>query len=759
MGTGHRCGILVAAFVLSSTRAVVSGPIVETQRFTSPQANLAFDVPLGLRAQERRLFVDQGRDAGANLTVIDLLPDQALAPSLPAAPVATITVKDVLETPSLSALANDTVAGCEPMAFVDTEVLVGGAPALRRESPAVLQILLARGPRTYRLSAGADAEGRAALEAVARTLRFEAGSAKVEAPGASALGQAMAPSAVGDPTVRAVYLVPSDRQVQPGHLRAIERALRQLQVYYRNQLGGGRTFRLNDPVVEVVPTTHPVAWYQSEAPAADPTYRFWNGVTGDGLSLTGGSFDDPTNRWLFFVEADSLCGQVGGAGTNGVAVLPANDLRNLLCESLVPSCPGDAQYPGVCVSTGGIGHELGHTFNLPHPTPGSCPFPDQDCENALMWLGYLEFPNAYLTGVEEDSLLDSPQTAPFFTVLNPGPLASPCTNGCPPPRPSALSAAVAGPTIQLTWSGSAGATSYTVRRATGSGGSFEVAAAGIGGTSWVDPSRPGGETYAYSVTAVGPNGESRTSATASATLPANVLSIADATWTEGNAGTGMAVLTVSLSPPSGAVVTASFESEPGTAAPGVDYDAVTGQVSFAAGATTATIEVPVHGDTEDEGAETVRLRLLAPVNAQIGRAEALLTIDDDDPAVLEHGFFPVPPCRVLDTRDAPGPLGGPALVASGDRKFPLTGVCEVPAGAKAVALNITVTGATAPGHLRFYPADALIAPETSALNYIPDSTRANNLVVALDPTGQLMVFCGQPEGTVDLIVDVSGYFR
>jgi hypothetical protein len=242
-------------------------------------------------------------------------------------------------------------------------------------------------------------------------------------------------------------------------------------------------------------------------------------------------------------------------------------------------------------------------------------------------------------------------------------------------------------------------------------------------------------------------------------LPANVLSIADATRVEGDLGTAMAVLTVSLSPPSGAAVTASFETQSGTAAAGVDYDAVTGQVSFAAGATSATIEVPVQGDTEDEDAETVLVRLLAPVNAQLGRNEATLTIDDDDPRAPERGFFIVPPCRVIDTRDPPGVRGGPALVASGDRKVTMTGVCEVPADAKAVALNVTVTGATAPGHLRIYPADAVSPPDSSAVNYVPDTTRANNLVVTLDAAGQVMVFCGQPEGTVELIVDVSGYFR
>jgi hypothetical protein len=177
MGTAYRCGILVSVFVLSCARAVVSQPSADGERFTSREAGLAFDLPRGLRAQERRLFVDQGKDQGANLTVIDLVP--AAARPGASAPLVTITVKDVLEKPSLPALASETVTGCEPMAFADTSARVGGEAALRRESPAVLQFLVARDQKTYRLSAGADAGARQALDRLAASLRFTGSDEKV----------------------------------------------------------------------------------------------------------------------------------------------------------------------------------------------------------------------------------------------------------------------------------------------------------------------------------------------------------------------------------------------------------------------------------------------------------------------------------------------------------------------------------------------------------------------------------------------------
>ncbi|MEO6326718.1 MAG: hypothetical protein ABIT01_13275, partial [Thermoanaerobaculia bacterium] len=66
------------------------------------------------------------------------------------------------------------------------------------------------------------------------------------------------------------------------------------------------------------------------------------------------------------------------------------------------------------------------------------------------------------------------------------------------------------------------------------------------------------------------------------------------------------------------------------------------------------------------------------------------------------GFYPVIPCRVADTRNAPGPAGGPALPANGSRTFAVAGSCGVPALARAVTGNVTVVSPAAPGDLRLY---------------------------------------------------------
>jgi cellulose 1,4-beta-cellobiosidase len=62
--------------------------------------------------------------------------------------------------------------------------------------------------------------------------------------------------------------------------------------------------------------------------------------------------------------------------------------------------------------------------------------------------------------------------------------------------------------ITLKWTGSAGATSYTVKRALTSGGPYSVVASGITGTSFKDTGLSDKSTYFYVVTASNSGGES-----------------------------------------------------------------------------------------------------------------------------------------------------------------------------------------------------------------------------------------------------------
>jgi glucose/arabinose dehydrogenase len=120
-------------------------------------------------------------------------------------------------------------------------------------------------------------------------------------------------------------------------------------------------------------------------------------------------------------------------------------------------------------------------------------------------------------------------------------------------------------------------------------------------------------------------------------------------------------------------------------------------------------------------------------------------------------FYTVTPCRVLDTREAAGPWGAPALGAGSDRAFSIAGRCNIPATARAISINVTVTAPTDLGHLVLFPAGGA-PPTTSTINFRSGQTRANNAIVTLGPAGDIVVRTGMTSGSVQFILDVDGYF-
>ena len=121
-------------------------------------------------------------------------------------------------------------------------------------------------------------------------------------------------------------------------------------------------------------------------------------------------------------------------------------------------------------------------------------------------------------------------------------------------------------------------------------------------------------------------------------------------------------------------------------------------------------------------------------------------------------FFTLKPCRIVDTRNPAGPLGGPALAAGANRNFALTGGCAIPASAKGLSINVTVTQPTAAGSVTLFQASTQL-PAVQTLDYSAGQTRANNLILDLGAGGNATVHCAQASGTVQLIIDVNGYFQ
>lgn len=116
--------------------------------------------------------------------------------------------------------------------------------------------------------------------------------------------------------------------------------------------------------------------------------------------------------------------------------------------------------------------------------------------------------------------------------------------------------------------------------------------------------------------------------------------------------------------------------------------------------------------------------------------------------------MPLTPTRVLDTRNGTGgrrtPLGAEEVL-----ELRLAGVGAVPAGATAVALNLTGTRPSSGTHLTVWPTGAA-RPETAVLNLRPGATAASLVVAGVGTGGATSV--RNLAGTVDLVGDVVGYW-
>ena len=112
---------------------------------------------------------------------------------------------------------------------------------------------------------------------------------------------------------------------------------------------------------------------------------------------------------------------------------------------------------------------------------------------------------------------------------------------------------------------------------------------------------------------------------------APVLSVADASIVEGNAGTTTLEFTVSLSGGSDQPVTATLSTIDGTATvPDGDFVLPSTSFSLPAFTTTGTVQVTVNGDIRCEADETFTLMLSAVSGAQAGDTLATGTITNDD---------------------------------------------------------------------------------------------------------------------------------
>ncbi len=142
-------------------------------------------------------------------------------------------------------------------------------------------------------------------------------------------------------------------------------------------------------------------------------------------------------------------------------------------------------------------------------------------------------------------------------------------------------------------------------------------------------------------------------------------------------------------------------------------------------------------------------------------SDIILDIDGyfAQPSQNTYEFYPLTPCRVVDTRGANGDLGGPFLTGLRERDFSVLESSCIPAGAniQAYSFNFTVVPHTTGQPLGYLTAWAKgqHQPMVSTLNNPTATAVANAAIVPAGAGGGIAVY---PSDSTDLIVDINGYF-
>jgi YVTN family beta-propeller protein len=131
------------------------------------------------------------------------------------------------------------------------------------------------------------------------------------------------------------------------------------------------------------------------------------------------------------------------------------------------------------------------------------------------------------------------------------------------------------------------------------------------------------------------------------------------------------------------------------------------------------------------------------------------------PSSQTYEFYPVTPCRVVDTRQTTFPqgLGAPSLQAQQQRDLPILSSPCLQGITNPLAYSFNVTVVPNPtgqplGYLTVWPSNQT-QPVVSTLNNPTATVVANAAIVPAAPDGDIDVYAFN---TTDLIIDIDGYF-
>jgi uncharacterized repeat protein (TIGR02543 family) len=185
-------------------------------------------------------------------------------------------------------------------------------------------------------------------------------------------------------TVRVFWVHPSDVPADTIHPDGIAMVMKEVQRYYKQELG--RTFLLNDPVVEVVTGNRPQSYYENTPQWGE---KYWYSVANMQIELLDRfKLNAPDNRWILVGEISAEGDGAGGGGGNGWVILSQHDADG------AAGIGGDMNR-----WYGGMAHELGHALGLPDSTY---------TDGTPMSASFYGYPNTHFSQEQKDRILNGP---------------------------------------------------------------------------------------------------------------------------------------------------------------------------------------------------------------------------------------------------------------------------------------------------------------------------------------------------------------
>ncbi len=164
--------------------------------------------------------------------------------------------------------------------------------------------------------------------------------------------------------------------------------MKEAQRYYFQELG--KTFHLNNPIVEVCYGDHTKSWYET-TPNGDDSY-WWTINNMVNELMRKYSLNQPDSRWVIvaYISADG-----NGGGGNGWVVLPKHDTDG---AGGYRAEPMNRWY-------GGMVHELGHAFGQPDSTY---------TDGTPLSASFYDYPNCHFNADQKNKLLTNSYNIPFW---------------------------------------------------------------------------------------------------------------------------------------------------------------------------------------------------------------------------------------------------------------------------------------------------------------------------------------------------------